>query len=132
MTNKQNKNIVAQALLGSISNYGELLTRLFPIPKNNHGYYEVIFFINGWKRVIVDDYIPIYIENDIIYGLAFLSHYVIAVMNEYMKMYDLKDPNYKEVKSIFIKDVFFYCVDTTFFNNIYYVVMGGNANSIFL
>ena len=46
-------------VISLISNYGELLTKLFPIKKNNHGYYEVILFINGWKRVIVDDYIPI-------------------------------------------------------------------------
>ena len=52
-------------MISLISNYGELLTRLFPIPKNSHGYYEAIFFINGWKRVIVDDYIPIYIQNGI-------------------------------------------------------------------
>ena len=46
-------------MISLISNYGELLTRLFPIQKNNHGYYEVILFINGWKRVIIDDYIPV-------------------------------------------------------------------------
>ena len=46
-------------MISLISNYGELLTRLFPIEKNDHGYYEVILFINGWKRVILDDYIPI-------------------------------------------------------------------------
>ena len=46
-------------MVALISNYG-LLTRLFPIKeKNPYGYYEVILFINGWKRVIVDDYIPI-------------------------------------------------------------------------
>ena len=45
-------------MISLISNYGELLTRLFPIKKNVHGYYEVILFINGWKRVIIDDYIP--------------------------------------------------------------------------
>lgn len=53
------------SMISLISNYGEMLTRLFPIPKNNHGYYEVILFINGWKRVIVDDYIPVItIENN--------------------------------------------------------------------
>ena len=70
--------------------------------------------------------------NDIIYGLALISHYVIAVTKEYMKMFDLKDPNYNEVKSLYIKDVFFYCVDSTKLDDIYYIVMGGNANSIFL
>ena len=70
--------------------------------------------------------------SDIIYGLTLISHYVVAVTKEYMKMYDLKDLNFKEVKSIYIKDVFFYCVDATKIDNIYYIVMGGNANSIFL
>ena len=70
--------------------------------------------------------------NDIIYGLALLNHYVVAVSKEYIKMYDLKDPNFKEVKSIFIKDVFFYCVDTSKLDNYYYIVMGGNTNSIFM
>ena len=51
-------------MISLISNYGELLTRLFPIKKNKHGYYEVILFINGWKRVIIDDYIPIITQND--------------------------------------------------------------------
>lgn len=51
-------------MVALISNYGELLTRLFPIKKNKHGYYEVILFINGWKRVIVDDYIPIIITQN--------------------------------------------------------------------
>ena len=46
------------SMISLISNYGQLLTRLFPIKKNKHGYYEVILFINGWKRVIIDDYIP--------------------------------------------------------------------------
>ena len=46
------------SVISIISNYGELLTRLFPIPKNNYGYYEIILFINGWKRVIIDDFIP--------------------------------------------------------------------------
>ena len=47
-------------VISLVSNYGGLLTRLFPIKKkNDHGYYEVILFINGWKRVIVDDYIPV-------------------------------------------------------------------------
>ena len=41
------------------SNYGDLITKLFPINKNPFGYYEVILFLNGWKRVIIDDYIPI-------------------------------------------------------------------------
>ena len=70
--------------------------------------------------------------SDIIYDLTLISHYVVAVTKEYMKMYDLKDLNFKEVKSIYIKDVFFYCVDATKIDNIYYIVMGGNANSIFL
>jgi len=70
--------------------------------------------------------------NDIIYGLTLLSHYVIAVSNEFMKIFDIKDDNYKEVKSINIQGVFFYCVNATKINDIYYIVMGGNANSIFL
>ena len=74
----------------------------------------------------------IIIGNDIIYGLALISHYVIAVSKEYMKMYDLKEQDYKEVKSICIKDVFFYCVDATKIDNIYFIVMGGNTNSIFM
>ena len=41
------------------SNYGDLITKLLPISKNPFGYYEVILFLNGWKRVIIDDYIPI-------------------------------------------------------------------------
>ena len=32
--------------------------------------------------------------NDIIYGLTLISHYVVAVTKEYMKMYDLKDQNF--------------------------------------
>ena len=74
----------------------------------------------------------IILGNDIIYGLTLLSHYVIAVTKEYMKMFDLKDANYREVKSICIKNVFFYCVCATKINNKYYIVMGGNTNSIFL
>ena len=46
-------------MISLISNYGELLKRLFPIEKNSFGYYEVILFINGWKRVIIDDYFPV-------------------------------------------------------------------------
>ena len=57
-------------MISLISNYGELLTRLFPIKKNNHGYYEVILFINGWKRVIVDDYIPMLFQNNVYEPLA--------------------------------------------------------------
>ena len=55
------------SMISLISNYGQLLTRLFPIPKNKHGYYEVILFINGWKRVIIDDYIPVLKDKDIPY-----------------------------------------------------------------
>ena len=33
--------------------------RLFHICKNPYGYYEVILFVNGWKRIIIDDYFPI-------------------------------------------------------------------------
>ena len=52
------------SMVALISNYGELLKRLFPIGKNKFGYYEVILFINGWKRVIIDDRIPgIYQDN---------------------------------------------------------------------
>ena len=48
-------------MIALLSNqHKNLITRLFPIKKkNSHGYYEVILFINGWKRVIVDDYIPL-------------------------------------------------------------------------
>ena len=55
-------------MIALLSNqHKNLITRLFPIKKNSHGYYEVILFINGWKRVIVDDYIPLkkYEENEI-------------------------------------------------------------------
>lgn len=45
-------------MISIASNYGQLITRLFPIKKNKHGYYEVILFVNGWKRVIIDDKIP--------------------------------------------------------------------------
>lgn len=51
-------------MIALISNYDELLKRLFPIKKNNYGYYEVILFINGWKRVIIDDYIPLLNHNN--------------------------------------------------------------------
>ena len=51
-------------MISLLSNYGELITRLFPIQKNIHGYYEVLLFINGWKRVIVDDYIPVIEKNN--------------------------------------------------------------------
>ena len=70
--------------------------------------------------------------NDIIYDLALMSNYVIAVSKEYLKIFDLDDPNYKEVKAIHIKNIFFYCVDVTKFDDIYYIVFGGNTNSIFL
>ena len=83
------------------------------------------------ETIKTEDIKEITFGNDIIYSLALLSHYVIAVSKEYMKMYDLKD-DYKEVKSIYVKDVFFYCVDTTKIDNKYYIVMGGNTNSIFL
>lgn len=46
------------SMIAIVSKYGDLITRLFPIPKNTYGYYEVILFINGWKRVIIDDQIP--------------------------------------------------------------------------
>lgn len=51
-------------MIALISNYDGLLKRLFPIKKNNYGYYEVILFINGWKRVIIDDYIPLIREGN--------------------------------------------------------------------
>ena len=70
--------------------------------------------------------------NDIIYDLALMSDYVIAVSKEHMKMFDLEDPNFKEVKSVNIKGIFFYCVDATKIDNIYYIAFGGNTNSIFL
>ena len=47
------------SMVSLISNYSQLVKRLFPIKKNNYGYYEVILFLNGWKRVIIDDYIPV-------------------------------------------------------------------------
>ena len=46
------------SMVALISKESNLLKRLFPIPKNSFGYYEVILFINGWKRVIIDDRIP--------------------------------------------------------------------------
>jgi hypothetical protein len=49
--------------------------------------------------------------NDIIYDLSLMSNYVIAVSKEHLKLFDLDDPNFKEVKSINIKGIFFYCVD---------------------
>ena len=52
------------SMVALISNYGELLKRLFPIKKNPYGYYEVILFINGWKRIIIDDRIPGIINKD--------------------------------------------------------------------
>ena len=85
-----------------------------------------------FEIIKVGDTKEIILGNDIIYGLTLISHYVIAVSKEYMKMYDLKDPDFKEVKSICIKEVFFYCVDATKLDNIYYIVMGGNTNSIFM
>ena len=87
---------------------------------------------NDYEIINVKETKEIVFGNDIIYSLALLSHYVIAVSKEYMKMYDLKDTYYKEVKSIFIKNVFFYCVCTTKIHNKFYIVMGGNTNSIFL
>ena len=66
--------------------------------KKRNGDYEII------NEKETDEII---LGNDIIYGLTLLGHYVIAVTKEYMKMFDLKDANYKEVKSIYIKDVFF-------------------------
>ena len=70
--------------------------------------------------------------NDIIYDLALMSDYVIAVSKEHLKIFDLNDPNFKEVKSVNIKNIFFYCVDATKIDNIYYIAFGGNTNSIFL
>ena len=58
------------SMVALISNYGDLLKRLFPIGKNPFGYYEVLLFINGWKRVIIDDYIPYYTREDKIYYLT--------------------------------------------------------------
>ena len=55
-------------IISLISNYSDLIKILFPIGKNSNGYYEVILFINGWKRVIIDDYFPIlYNENNYIF-----------------------------------------------------------------
>ena len=48
--------------------------------------------------------------NDIIYDLALMSDYVIAVSKEHMKMFDLEDPNFKEVKSVNIKGIFFFII----------------------
>ena len=70
--------------------------------------------------------------NDVVYDLAFMSDYVVAVSNEYLKIFDLNDPNFKQVKSVNIKNIFFYCVDTTKIGNAYYIAFGGNSNSIFL
>ena len=70
--------------------------------------------------------------NDIIYDLSIMSNYIIAVSKEHLKMFDLDDPNFKEVKSINIKGIFFYCVDSTKIDNVYYIAFGGNTNSIFL
>ena len=70
--------------------------------------------------------------NDIIYDLALISDYVIAVSKEHLKIFDLNEANFKEVKSINIKNIFFYCVDATKIDNIYYIAFGGNTNSIFL
>ena len=70
--------------------------------------------------------------NDIIYDLSLICNFVIAVSKEHLKMFDLDDPYFKEVKSINIKGIFFYCVDSTKINNTYYIAFGGNTNSIFL
>ena len=70
--------------------------------------------------------------NDIIYDLSLMSNYVIAVSKEHLKLFDLDDPNFKEVKSINIKGIFFYCVDSTKIGDTYYIAFGGNTNSIFL
>ena len=70
--------------------------------------------------------------NDIIYDLSLMSNYVIAVSKEHLKLFDLDDPNFKEVKSVNIKGIFFYCVDSTKIDNTYYIAFGGNTNSIFL
>ena len=52
------------SMVSLLSNYGDFIIRLFPIYKNPYGYYEVILFINGWKRVILDDYIPVEKDNN--------------------------------------------------------------------
>ena len=70
--------------------------------------------------------------NDIIYDLSLMSNYIIAVSKEHLKLFDLDDPNFKEVKSVNIKGIFFYCVDSTKIDNTYYIAFGGNTNSIFL
>ena len=57
-------------MIAIVSKYGDLITRLFPIPKNKFGYFEAILFINGWKRVIIDDLIPVEYRNN---KLEFLS-----------------------------------------------------------
>jgi polycomb protein EED len=93
---------------------------------------NVININEEYEIIKIGEEKEILMGNDIIYGLTIISHYVIAVSKEYMKMYDLKDENYKEVKSICVKDVFFYCVDSTKLDNNYYIVMGGNTNSIFM
>ena len=46
------------SMVSLISKEPNLIRRLFQIPKNPYGYYEVILFIKGWKRVIIDDKIP--------------------------------------------------------------------------
>ena len=63
--------------------------------------------IGNYETIKMEETKEVSFGNDIIYGLALLNHYVVAVSKEYIKLYDLKDSSFKEVKSIFIKDVFF-------------------------
>ena len=85
-----------------------------------------------YEIILLDEKKEISFGNDIIYDLALISDYVIAVSKEHLKLFDLEDPDFKEVKSICIKGIFFYCVDATRIDNIYYIAFGGNTNSIFL
>jgi WD40 repeat protein len=112
--------------------YFKFNDKTIPINEDYNNIKELKKENKEYEIIKVGETKEIILGNDIIYGLTLISHYVVAVSKEYMKMYDLKDSNYKEVKSIFIKDVFFYCVDATKLDNIYYIVMGGNANSIFV
>ena len=85
-----------------------------------------------YEIIRLSDTTEITFGNDIIYDLALMADYVIAVSKEHLKIFDLNDPNFKEVKSVNIKNIFFYCVDATKIDNMYYIAFGGNTNSIFL
>ena len=86
---------------------------------------------NNFEAIKLELIKEITVSNEIIYAISLLSHYLIVATNEYLKIFDLEN-EYEEVKSICIKDVFLYCLDTTKINNIFYIAMGGKSNSIFL